>query len=125
MEAFALKETTVVASKLITRVLCRHKAPKRVISDKGPQFTSNVFKEVTEMLGIKQSLTVSYSLQANGQAEKAIGTLHHTLSKLCESNQKNWDLLIPYSLWVYKTALHATTGESPFFLIYRRDHESS
>jgi len=38
-----------------------------------------VFKEVTKMLSIKQSLTISYSPQANKQAEKAIGILHHTL----------------------------------------------
>ena len=73
------------------------------------------------MLGIKQSLTASYSPQADGQAEKAIGTLHNTLSKLCESNQSNWDLLIPYALWAYRTAPHATTAETPFFLIYGHD----
>ena len=92
-----------------------------MISDRGAQFTSDVFKEVTEMLGIKQSLTASYSPQADGQAEKAIGTLHNTLSKLGETNKDNWDLLIPYALWAYRTAPHATTGESPFFLIYGRD----
>mgnify|MGYP002386816095 CR=1 FL=1 len=30
-------------------------------------------------------------------------------------------LHIPYTLWAYKTAPHVTIGESPLFLIYRRD----
>lgn len=45
VEAFALEEMTAtyVASKLITGVLCRHGAPERIISDRGSQFTSDVF----------------------------------------------------------------------------------
>jgi hypothetical protein len=73
------------------------------------------------MLGVKQSFTASYSPQADGQAEKAIGTLHNTLSKMVGNDQKRWDLLLPYALWAYRSAQHATTGETPYFLIYGRD----
>ena len=114
-------KTTTVAGKFITGVICRHGTPERVISDRGTQFTSDMFKEMNEMLGIKQSFTASYSPQADGQAEKAIGTLHSTLAKVVNDNQKDWDLFIPYALWAYRTAQHATTGETPFFLIYGRD----
>ncbi len=123
VEAFALTDYTAVqvASKLITGIVCRHGAPERIISDRGSQFTTDVFRELTEMLGVKQSLTASYSPQADGQAEKAIGTLHQTLSKLVSSNQQDWDLMIPYALWAYRTAVHATTQETPYFLIYGRE----
>ena len=39
------------------------------------------------------------------------------------SNQKEWDLLIPYALWAYKTAVHATTKKTPFFIVYGREVE--
>ena len=86
VEAFAMPDmkTTTVAGKLITGVICRHGTPERVISDRGAQFTSDMFKEMNEMLGIKQSFTASYSPQADGQAEKAIGTLHNTLAKISQ-----------------------------------------
>ena len=55
VEAFAISNMTArnVAAKLIAGVICRHGAPERVISDRGSQFTSDVFKEVTEILRIK------------------------------------------------------------------------
>ena len=48
-------EATTVAQKLITGIMCRHGAPERIISDRGLNFTSEVFKEVTSLLGMKYS----------------------------------------------------------------------
>ena len=62
---------------------------------------------VTEILGVKQRMTSTYNPMADGQAEKAIGTLTNTLSKLTGANPEDWDLLIPYALWAYRTAKHA------------------
>ena len=70
-------------------------------------------------------MTVAYNPSTDGQAEKAIGTLHNTLSRMVSSNQKEWDLLIPYALQAYKTAVHITTKETPFFMIYGREAEDS
>ena len=75
-----------------------HGAPERIISDRGTQFTADVFREVTDLLGMKQSMTSGYHPQADGQAERNIGTLTRTLSKLSGANQSNWDVLIPYAL---------------------------
>ena len=43
------------------------------------------------------------------------------LSKLVEKNGKNWDELLDLVLMAYRTTPHASTGESPFFLLYGRD----
>ena len=80
-----------------------------------------MFREVSEMLGIKQRMTTTYNPIVDGQAEKAIGILTNTLSKLVETNPKDWDLMIPYALWAYRTAVHATTKETPFFFVYERE----
>ena len=100
-----------------------HGSSRKIISDRGNQFTSDLFREVTELLDIKQAMTVAYNSSIDGQAEKAIGTLHNTLSKMVDSNQKEWDLLIPYALWAYKTAVHTTTKETPFFMVYGKEAE--
>jgi hypothetical protein len=54
VEAYAMpnEETLTVADRLIKGVICRHGAPSYTISDRGTQFTSDVFKEVSEMLGV-------------------------------------------------------------------------
>ena len=69
---------------------------------------------------MKQSMTSGYHPQADGQAERNIGTLTRTLAKLSGANQSNWDVLIPYALWAHRTATHAVTRETPFFLVYGR-----
>ena len=66
-------------------------------------------------------MTVVYNLSTDGQAKKAIGTLYNTLSKMVGSNQKEWNLLIPYTLWAYRTAVHTTTKETPFFMVYSKE----
>ena len=49
VEAFPIPDeiARTVAIKLIKGILCRHGAPERIISDRGTNFTSDVFKEVT------------------------------------------------------------------------------
>ena len=65
-------------------------------------------------------MTSGYHPQADGQAERNIGTLTRTLSKLSGANQSNWDVLNPYALWAHRTTTHAVTRETPFFLVYGR-----
>jgi hypothetical protein len=38
-----------------------------------------------------------------------------------EEHQKNWDELLPYVLFAYRTSQHECTKEAPFFLMFGRD----
>ena len=38
-----------------------------------------------------------------------------------KKNNRDWDVQLPYVLFAYHTFPHESTGESPFFLMYRRD----
>ena len=40
---------------------------------------------------------------------------------MIESNHRNWDVVLPYALWAYRTAVHAVTKETPYFLVYGRE----
>ena len=90
VEAFSIPNelTITIADKLISGIMCRHGTPERIISNRGDQFTSDIWKEVTELLGMKLSMTTPYNPMADGQAERAIGTLHNTLSKMAGVNQR-------------------------------------
>ena len=64
--------STTTTSKIITE-LCKMFAayglPKQVISDNGPQFTSNGFDEFMKKNGIKHLLMSPYHPKSNGEAE--------------------------------------------------------
>jgi hypothetical protein len=43
------------------------------------------------------------------------------LSMYVNSRQTDWDLYLPYVLFAYRTAKHASTGIEPFYLMYGRN----
>ena len=43
------------------------------------------------------------------------------LAKTVEKNGRDWDRRLPYVLFAYRTAVQASTCESPFFLMYGCD----
>ena len=44
---------------------------------------------------------------------------------MIKHDHNNWDLLLPYALWAYRTAVHAVTKETPFFIVYGREATNS
>ena len=43
------------------------------------------------------------------------------LAKSVQPGGKDWDLCLPYVLYVYWASPQTSTGESPFYLLYGRD----
>ncbi|UYV65958.1 K02A2.6-like [Cordylochernes scorpioides] len=102
----------------------KHGAPQYLISDRGSQFTSNLMKEVMKMCKIKHCFTRSYHPQTNGLTERLNGTLINMLSMYVNTDQKNWDEILPFITHAYNTTIQETTGYSPFFLMFEREPTS-
>jgi transposase InsO family protein len=47
-----------------------HGIPRRIISDRGPQFASKFMKKLSNALGIKQNLSTAYHPQTDGQTKR-------------------------------------------------------
>jgi len=47
-----------------------HGLPDSIISDKGPQFTAGIMKELNHMLGIETKLSTAFHPQTDGQTER-------------------------------------------------------
>ena len=120
-EAVPLKkiETERVAEALL-EVFSRVGFPKEVLSDRGSQFTSDLMKEVARLVSIKQIFTSPYNPKCNGLCEKMNGTLKAMLKKMCQERPGDWDRYIPAVLFAYREVPQATTGFSPFELLYGR-----
>ena len=65
--------------------------------------------------------TTAYHPQTDGLVERFNGTLAEGLSMYVSSHQKDWDRHIPMIHFAYRVSPHASTGESPFYLLYGRE----
>ncbi|UYV78601.1 hypothetical protein LAZ67_16002112, partial [Cordylochernes scorpioides] len=122
-ETKAVSEATVkeVSTFLIEQIFLHHGAPRFLISDRGSQFTSNLMKEVMKMCKVKHCFTTSYHPQTNGLTERLNRTLINMISMYVNTDQKNWDEILPFVTHAYNTTIQETTGYSPFFLLFGRE----
>ena len=47
-----------------------HGIPRKILSNRGPQFTSKFMEEFTKALGTKRQLSMAYHPQTDGQTER-------------------------------------------------------
>ncbi|CAG2203350.1 Transposon Ty3-G Gag-Pol polyprotein,Retrovirus-related Pol polyprotein from transposon opus,Retrovirus-related Pol polyprotein from transposon 297,Retrovirus-related Pol polyprotein from transposon 17.6,Transposon Ty3-I Gag-Pol polyprotein [Mytilus edulis] len=122
-EAFAVRNAdAVTTSKLfVEEIVCRHSAPRTLLSDRGQNFMSNLLKEICKLVNTKKIFTTAYHPQCDGLVEKFNGVLTHMLSMFVDDHHKNWDVYIPYVLFAYRSSIQESTQETPFYLMYGRD----
>ncbi|XP_064475154.1 uncharacterized protein LOC135389103 [Ornithodoros turicata] len=108
-------ETERVAEALVS-MFSRVGIPREILSDRGSSFTSEVMKEVSRLLSVKQLHTTPYHPMANGLVEKFNGTLKSMLKKTCQERPKDWDRYLEALLFAYREVPQESLGFSPFEL---------
>ena len=93
-----------------------HGLPKRVVSDRGPQFMAEFTKELYQILRVKLAATMAYHLQGDGQTERVNQELEQYLRLFINQRQDNWDDLLPFAEFQYNNHIHTATQAIPFLL---------
>ena len=121
-EAVALRtiDANAVAEELLP-FFARVGVPEEILTDQGTNFTSQLLAEVYKLLQIKPIRTTPYHPQTDGLVERFNGTLKAMLKKTAAEEGKDWDRLLPYLLFAYREVPQASTGFSPFELVYGRN----
>jgi hypothetical protein len=113
-----------VAGFFYEEIICRHGAPKELLSDQGKEFLNQLIQQICDLFGTTRRVTTPYHPQTNGLTERFNRTLINALGKLIHQYQENeWDELLTSVLFAYRTMQHSTTGYTPFYLLY--GHEAS
>ena len=96
----------------------RYGLPKTVQSDQGSNFTSKLFRQVLQRLGIRHAMSSAYHPQSQGALERYHQTLKNMLRTYCFEHGGDWDRGIPFVLFATREAVQESLGFSPFELVF-------
>jgi len=98
-----------------------HGLPESIISDRGPQFTAGLMRELNEILGIKSKLSIAFHPQMDGQTERVNQELEQYLRMFIDYRQEQWSEWLGTVEFTYNNKVHSSTQMSPFKANYRQD----
>ena len=114
-------EASTVAEIVVKEVFSRFGVPATIHSDQGSQFESELFTEMCELLWIQKTRTTPYHPKSDGMVERFNKTLATMLSAYVSDHHNDWDVLLPYVMMAYRSAIHETTGCTPNRLMLGRE----
>ena len=114
-EAIPLRNHTAptVAKALMTHVFSRFGMPLQLLSDRGPEFESELFQELCRWMEIDKVRTTAYRPSTNGMVERYHRTLNSILGKIVREDQRNWCERVPIATAAYRASVHEATGYTP------------
>ncbi len=114
VEIFPMRNAKAETVALVLRreILTRWGVPDFILSDRGTQFVSSLFRELCQKWSIKPKLTTSYHPQTN-MTERVNRTLKCMISAYVDNNHRKWDQYLPELRFAVNSAVQETIGMTP------------
>jgi transposase InsO family protein len=118
VEIHAIRDTQAkTVAKCLIKFICRHGIPDQLHSDQGTSYRNELLDHITELLDIHKTQTAAYHPQCDGISERFMRPLKAMISSKIDEHQKDWDHNLDQFAFAYNTSTHASTQDSPFFLM--------
>ena len=114
------KSSKAAANKIFNEFILQFGFPRKIHHDLGGEFNSNLFKELHQLSGIKESNTTPWHPMGDGQVERLNRTICNMLKALPEKEKKDWKSHLPKLAFCYNSTINKSTGFSPFYLMFGR-----
>ena len=117
----AVPETLTAAQTaeiFLRRVVSVFGVPSVVISDRGTQFSSRLWKQLLEKIGSAAALASSHHPQTDGQSERAIQTFLRLLRSYTYEMNEQWESLLPLFQYALNDSAVEPNGISPHRLVF-------
>lgn len=106
------------AALFVKHVACRFGLPGNMVSDRDPRWTSDFWKHVARILQLEMLLSSSHHPQHDGQTEIVNRQLEVMLRAYVADDRTTWSDWLHLLEHAYNSRVHASTGASPYFLLY-------
>ncbi|KAL0148266.1 hypothetical protein M9458_056412, partial [Cirrhinus mrigala] len=120
-EAVPLRKATAksIAQELFL-LASRVGIPAEILTDQGTPFMSRLMADLCRLLRVNQLRTTVYHPQTDGLVERFNQTLKQMLRRVAAEDKRDWDLMIPYVMFGIREVPQASTGFTPFELLFAR-----
>ena len=81
-------------------------------------FTKDEMTYFSKDYGIQLIISTPFYAQANEQVEASNKVLINILKKMFEDSPRDWNKILPKTLWAYRTSKRGSTWVSPYSLTY-------
>jgi hypothetical protein len=109
-----------LARLYVNNILKLHGIPKRIVSDRGAQFTSKFWKSLHKALGTKLDFSSAYHPQTDGQTERVNQVLEDMLRACVLTYGKNWEDSLVFAEFSYNNGYQTSLKKAPFEVLYGR-----
>jgi hypothetical protein len=106
-------------------IVCLHGVPKKIVSDRGSQFTSWFWQKLHECLDMKFNITSAYHPQTDGQTMRTNQVLEDMLRACALKHGGSWDKSLPYAEFSYNNSYQTSLKMSSFEALYGRKCRTS
>jgi hypothetical protein len=96
-----------LAELYMSSIVCLLGLPKKIVLDRGTQFTSRFWKRLHESMDTKLNFSSAYHPQTDGQMERTNKGLEDMLRACALKYGKSWDKSLPYAEFSYNNSYQA------------------
>jgi transposase InsO family protein len=92
--------------------------PKKIVSDRGTQFTSKSWERLHETLDTQLCFSSAYHPQTDGQTKRVNQILEDTLRACALQYGRSWDKSLLYAEFSYNNNYQESLKMAPFEMLY-------
>ena len=112
--------TDRLARLYVNQIVCLHREPVSILSDRGTTFTSVFWQELHKALSTRLDFSTAFHPQTDGQSERTIQTLEDMFRMCIMDFGGQWDLHLPLIKFAYNNSYHASIEMAPYEALYGR-----
>jgi hypothetical protein len=109
-----------LAELYMLRIVCLHGVPKKIVFDRGTQFTSKFWERLHETLDTQLHFSSAYHPQTDGQTKRVNQILEDMLRACALQYGRSWDKSLPYAEFSYNNSYQESLKMAPFEMLYGR-----
>jgi transposase InsO family protein len=102
----------------MSRIVCLHGVPKKIVSDRGAPFTSKFWERLHETLDTQMRFYSAYHPQTDGHTERVNQILEDMLRACALQYGRSLDKSLPYAKFSYNNSYQESLKMAAFEMLY-------